>query len=69
MSIGEKITLLRKEKGYSSLKCCKEIGLTASTLHSVEKEQAKPGAELIVKICRYFNVSSDWLLGLKEERE
>ena len=68
MSIAEKITLLRTEKGYSSSKCCKEMGLTASTLHSVEKENCKPGAELIIKICKYFNVSSDWLLGLKDER-
>ena len=28
-----------------------------------------PSTRVIFNICRYFNVSADWLLGLKEERK
>lgn len=68
MSLNEKLILLRKEKGYSALKCCKEMGLTASTLQAIENGTSLPGSKLLITLCKYFNVSSDWLLGLKEER-
>lgn len=68
MSINEKITLLRTERGLNGLKCCSELGINATVLHHIEKGRNLPSAELIIKICKYFNVSSDWLLGLKNER-
>lgn len=68
MSIGQKNILLRKEKGINGLKCCNEIGITRSTLQNIENGRSLPGSDLLIKICNYFKVSADWLLGLKEER-
>ena len=68
MSINEKITMLKEEKGLNTLQMSNALGVGNSAMYHIEKGRNLPSAELIIKICNYFNVSSDWLLGLKEER-
>lgn len=68
MSINEKITLLKNEKGLNTLQMSNALGVGNSAMYYIEKGRNLPSAELIIKICNYFKVSSDWLLGLKEER-
>lgn len=68
MSLGEKIISLRNEKGINSLQLSKELNVANPIIYRLEKNINKPSYELIIKICNYFNVSADWLLGLKEER-
>ena len=68
MSINEKIKLLRTEKGLNGLQTSKLLGINPTALFYIENNRNKPGADLIIKICKLFEVSSDWLLGLKEER-
>ena len=68
MSINEKIKTLRLERGLNGLKTSKALGIQATVLHNIEKGRNLPSAEMIIKLCNFFNVSSDWLLGLKEER-
>lgn len=68
MSINEKITLLKNEKGLNTLQLSKALGVGNSIMYHLEKGRNLPSAEMIVKICNLFHVSADWLLGLKEER-
>lgn len=68
MSINEKIRFLREEKGLNGLKTSQALGINATVLHNIEKGRNNPSMDMIVKICNFFNVSADWLLGLKEER-
>ena len=68
MSINEKIILLRKENGLNTLQLSNALGIGNSAMYHIEKGRNLPSAEMIIKICNFFNVSSDWLLGLKEER-
>ena len=68
MSINERIKTLREEKGLNGLKASQALGINATVLHHIEKGRNLPSAEMIIKICNLFNVSVDWLLGLKEER-
>ena len=68
MSINEKIVQLRKERGLNTLQTSNALGIGNSALYYIEKGRNLPSAELIIKLCNFFNVSSDWLLGLKEER-
>ena len=65
MDIGEKIKKLRKDKKISQSELAKQIGITLFGIRSWEKERTLPKASEIIKICRFFEVSSDWLLGLK----
>ncbi len=68
MTINEKVKLLREEMGLNGLTTSRLIGINPNVLRFIEVGRNKPSADLIVKICKFFNVSADWLLGLKEER-
>jgi len=68
MSIGEKIKLLRDENGINAYQCSLKLQVSPTRFTYIENGRNKPSMEMIIKICKYFNVSSDWLLGLKEER-
>jgi transcriptional regulator with XRE-family HTH domain len=39
--------------------------MTPQTVDLYMKQQRKPSVEFICNICSYFNVTSDWLLGLQ----
>lgn len=68
MSINERITMLKKENGLNTLQMSNALGVGNSTMYHIEKGRNLPSAEIIIKICNLFNVSADWLLGLKEDR-
>lgn len=63
MTIGERIKLLRTEKGYDQQNLCAYLNIEQSTLSNYENDRRIPKAELIVKLANYFNVSTDYLLG------
>ena len=41
------------------------LKMTPQTVDLYMKQQRKPSVEFICNICSYFNVTSDWLLGLQ----
>lgn len=66
------LTKIRKlirdsNKSYSTL--ARESGIPMPTLtHWMYYSEAHPSAANIILLCTYFNVSADWLLGLKETK-
>ena len=44
------------------------MGYAQSTVNAWCLGKRSPHAEAIIDICTEFNVSADWLLGLKEEK-
>lgn len=68
MSLGKKITTLRNEIGISQRKLAFELKVSNNAISLLENDNTLPNANLLIKICKYFNISADWLLGLKEER-
>lgn len=66
MSIGQKIKLLRQENGLSMRDLEKEIGIDRNMICLIENEKRNLTLENIIKICKFFGISSDWLLGLKD---
>lgn len=46
-----------------------KIGISQGVISAIKNKKAKfPASDTVFKIARYFNVSSDWLLGLSECR-
>jgi len=45
-----------------------EIGVPAGSLSKYQNDSAEPGIVNFTKIANYFNVSTDWLLGLTKVR-
>ena len=67
MIIGERIKELRQEKGVSQLTLAKAVGVDKRAIIFWEQQVNEPKASYIVGLAKYFNVSTDYLLGLDEE--
>lgn len=68
MTINERIKQLRLETTMNGLQVSRMLGINATVLHNIEKGRNLPGADMIVKLCKFYNVSADYLLGLKKEK-
>jgi transcriptional regulator with XRE-family HTH domain len=64
----ERLKRLREETGDNSRKVASALGLSTSTYLYYEQEKTQPNLDTLVKIAKYFNVSVDYLLGLKNEK-
>ena len=62
----EKLKQLRKEKGVDQKTVAKNIGVTASAYSNYEQGIREPNMEIIVALCKYYEVSADYLLGLED---
>ena len=59
----ERLKELRIEKGLSQAQLAKETQLGQSAIAYWETGQRIPNAQAVVTLARYFNVSTDYLLG------
>ena len=66
MQFAERIKALRMEKGVGQNKLAKDLSLSNASISYWETGKQIPSAEVIYKLAKYFNVSADYLLGLKE---
>lgn len=66
MSFGSRIKKLRKEKHISQSMLASELGVSTNAISQYETDKRFPDQKCIVKICHFFGVSSDYLLGLSE---
>lgn len=62
------ITLLRKEKGVNQKTAAQELGVSQSLLSHYEKGKRECGLDFVVKCAKYYNVSTDYLLGISADR-
>lgn len=59
-SLGERIAFLRESKGLSQ-RYLMEV-LNFDNLSRFEKNERKPGLDIIISLAEYFGVSTDWIL-------
>lgn len=67
LSFGEKIRLLREEKDLSQTRLGKLTNMTQRKISYIECGKYEPNIEDIVILCKYFDVSADYLLGLSDD--
>ncbi len=65
--MSERIKELRKEKNIGQNKLAEEIKISNASISYYETGKQEPTAETIFKLANYFNVSADYILGLKDE--
>lgn len=58
---------LRKEKGVSVNRLAKILGVSNACVSYWENGKREPNLQQIRKICLYFNVSADILIGMDDE--
>ena len=61
---GQRIKEERQIKGLSQKQLAELISTTQSTIGKYEREELQPNVEIIAKLCKIFDVSADYLLGL-----
>lgn len=62
----ERLIQLRKERGLSQATVAKDLGVSLGIICYWETNKSDPTASNIAKLARYFNVSSDYLLGISD---
>lgn len=62
----ERILALISDNGITEYKLEKEAGLSFGTIYTWRKGKSKPSTEAIVKIAKYFHVTTDYLTGLSD---
>ena len=58
---------LRLEKGLRLKDVAEAMGVTLRTISNYEAGIREPSLDMLVKLCKFFEVSSDYLLGLPDE--
>ena len=57
---------LRKEKGVTLLQIEKEIGFSKSAVNDWENGGSVPSALALIALARFFEVTTDYLLGMSD---
>jgi len=65
-TIGDRLKFLRNQKGLKSQDMAKQIGFSQSTISLWENDKRNLLADNIILLANFFDVSSDYILGLKE---
>ena len=63
----ERLKELRAEKNIGQNALAKALNLSNASVSYWETGKQVPSAEVIYKLAQFFNVSADFLLGLKED--
>lgn len=62
----ENLKKLREEKHISQVRLSVEIGVAQETISAYERAKAVPTCENLLKIAKFLNTSTDYLLGLTD---
>ena len=68
MNIGEKICQLRKDRGMTQEMLAEQLVISAQAISKWERGVANPDLEMIPKLAKIFNISTDELLGIAAPR-
>ena len=64
--LGQRISELRASLGWSQVELAKRLGVAKQTVSNWENENIQPSIEMLVRLARVFNVTTDYLLGLEQ---
>lgn len=64
---GERLRYLRNEKGIGQNLLAEKLQLSNASVSFWETGKQIPSAEVIFKLALFFNVSADYLLGIKND--
>jgi len=64
-----RLKALRQNKGITQEQLADKIGVTNAAVSRYEQSATYPSVDVLIKLCKFFGVSSDYLLGLADEVE
>ena len=69
MTLGQKITKIRKEKKLSQIDIAKVVGVSRDAISKYERDDIIPSVEVAKKIAKTLSVSLDYLVSEQENIE
>ena len=66
-NFGEHLKQIRKSKGITQKQLGLDIGASERGIQNYELGERLPNFETIIALCQYFQISSDYLLGLSDD--
>ena len=67
--VGDRIKLCRKANNLTQPELAEKLGMTRENISGYENGRITPTSTSIFFLSKLFNVSSDFLLGLKDTKE
>ena len=67
-TFGQRLKLLREEKKIVQKEIAALLDVSQSTIGKYESDQRTPTPDAIIKLAMFFEVSTDYLLGVSEIR-
>lgn len=65
--LGQRIYELRIAFGWSQVEMAKHLGVAKQTASNWENDNIQPSIDMLVRLAKLFNVTTDYLLGLEKE--
>ena len=69
MGVIENIRIIRTERGYSQLDIAEVLNTTQQQYSKYENGQNEIPVRHVITLCKFYGISSDWLLGLVESEK
>ncbi len=64
--LGERLSEIRKDHGETQQQLADLLNVTKFTISNWEQGKSEPSHEFLVKLCRHYRVSADYLLGISD---
>ncbi len=62
--LSKRIYELRLSFGWTQVQLAQKLGVTKQTVSNWENDNIQPSIDMLIKLSKIFNVSTDYLLGL-----
>lgn len=62
----ERLKELREEKNLTQYELSKHIGISTACINRWEKNLRIPNIDSIIILCKFFNCSADYLIGIED---
>ena len=69
INFGNKLKLLRLQDNITQEQLAQKLNLTKSVISAYETGLRLPSYDVLIRIAKIFNVSTDYLLGLEHKQE
>lgn len=63
---GLRLKALRQEKNLTQKQLADKLDIVKASVSGYEQNSIYPSIEVLLKYCKYFNVSADYILGLSD---
>lgn len=64
----ERLKELRNTINFTQVDLAKELNVTKQCVSNWENNNIQPSIDMLIKTAKYFNVSTDYLLGLEQKK-